>query len=1505
MGLDLQSAQYGAPIPVVFGRNKVAGNVVDYMDFQAIGHQQKQPGKGGGGGSSGTTYTYSCSYLLGLCEGPATVVTVYDGSSTKSLAAAGGIGFTGTLGQAPWAHLSGVHAIGYSGTALAAFQNKDLGSSASLPNYNFEMDGRNQFSGTIKDANPADIVTAICTDTQIGINFNALGDLTQFKNYCTAAGIFFSPVYATQQTATQTLDDLFKYSNCAAFFSEGVLKVVPYGDATITGNGVTFTPNVTAVADLGRDDFITNGPGDPVAVKRISPADAMNIQRIEYKDRANTYHTSTVVASIDQDVVSTGARADQSDSVDMITTAPVARLVVQNLLQRTYYIRNTYEFQLSWRYCYLEPMDVVTLTDANTGLYLGPVRITEISEDEHGLLSVVAEEFPDGVSHGGIYATQANAGATVDTNADPGAIDGPYLFRGPGFLVSNNQPEIWCALTGNNPMWAGCDVYLSHDGTSYTYLATHSRRASYGSLTNALTSAADPDTTSAPNIVLNGPAQLLGGTAADADQFITLAMVDQEIIAYQTATLASGPSYTLGYLRRGGYGSAIAAHAINAPFVRLDENILRIPVDPSQIGQTVYLKFVSFNVFGKGGRTLAGETAYTYVIGTNVELPDVPLTPVSFTATGVADGVSLTWTNPNPAAVGCTSIEYATASGGPWTVLAQEGPTATSFSHHFTNGATYFYRARSRGPLVAAGFSAYTAAVSNTGTNVNSISSTATAANATANTANTLATQVPVINGGFDATPYGTGWTMDSQWAVKSDGLGPGVGLGYAQFTPNGSPGAIYNSGRVGVVVGQTYKAQVLVKASSANGVCYVRVRWLDATGVQIAYKNGNNVTGSVTTGSYVVDQAPAGAYYAATMIEVDSCTTGSYQVDNVVATLQPSTIDEVPDGPVNARTLATRVNAGNPLIDFSAAYHLNKNADNIGDGTTYGRFKMASMTGNDFDFSKGGVNKTVDYIGDGTNYGRPLNSRLNANRPLIDFADTFQLNKNVDNLADGASYGRPLLSRLNGGNPLIDFSAAYHLNKNLSNIGDGGGRFAAIQANADNTASNTSLNTSNVGSYAASVVAAGMTPGANLVLNPDFLLGTTGWTIDTNWSIYANLSGSPAILFNPTSTAQTRVNYSNKIVIAAGVALSVGLDIYLNQTLTSGDISADIQYYTSADAANGNSSRVVILTATNGAFVRYTLNNQTAPAGTAYCKVRVFVEAATSTSAAVFVRRVKLEVGAVATPFNDDATQLGNNLTVAGSGQVMGNQLNAPNSLTLNYGAARTTTAVTASSTGAVSINAFSVNMGGTTVSYSAVSNAITGLAQSVTYQIYCHDLGGTGGTKTWLAVAGTANALLTLGDDVVLAGQVTIPTSGTSGGGGGGYCVCDNMMIDDDTLAGEAPIGYLFDCLDIPTQGMRKFRRRLQAVEYTTVPCVRITTDAGAILECSTTTPFDVLDGRTVYAPDMLGEQVVTDKGIENVARVKDIGERRVCHIHLGGVSYAAGADPAHRIYSHNLKP
>lgn len=259
--------------------------------------------------------------------------------------------------------------------------------------------------------------------------------------------------------------------------------------------------------------------------------------------------------------------------------------------------------------------------------------------------------------------------------------------------------------------------------------------------------------------------------------------------------------------------------------------------------------------------------------------------------------------------------------------------------------------------------------------------------------------------------------------------------------------------------------------------------------------------------------------------------------------------------------------------------------------------------------------------------------------------------------------------------------------------------------------------------------------------------------------------------------------------------------------------------------------------------------------------------------------------------------------LGIAGSGAKVGNQFNNPNSLTLNYGAVRSTTALTATSAGAVSVSAFDYYAGSASVHYNAVSNAVTGLSQGSTYFIYCRDAVPTGGTKTWLATT-NVNALLQTYDDIVVAGQVTIPTSGSSGGGGGGLCVCDDMLVAEGRHAGAAEEGDLFDCMDLPRRGLEKFQRALHSVERSAVECVRLTTEHGAIWEGSASTPFDLVEGGVEWAPRMKGRQVVTDFGIEAVVRVEHIGVRPVSHIHLGGCSYAAGRDARHRVYSHNLQ-
>ncbi len=866
MGIQFNSSQYGPPVPVVYGTTKVGGSCVWYGDFKSTAQKSQSSGKGGGG-STTTGYTYSASFQLALCEGPIQGIgTVFSGTSTVSLGSVGAVVSTGTAGQSPWSHLSGGFALGYTQTALISVANLNLGSSASLPDWNPEVQGLCIFGNGIQDANPAAIVTDICTNGNHGINFPWVGDLTQYSNYCVANGLFLSPCYDQQQSAQQTLEDLFTYTNTAVWFSEGLLKAQPYGDLAVSGNGVIYTPDVTPLFDLGSGDFIVD-PGDaPITVTRKSTANCQNMVQVQFNDRSNTYHTGMAVATIDQDVIANGARFLDTEDVDMCTSAAVARFIAQNMVQQAFYVRNTYEFKLGWRYCMLEPMDIVTLTDASTGLNEFPVRITEVAEDENGILSITAEEYPEGIGHSAIYNTQPNEGSSIDPNTDPGPVNPPYLFRGPGYLAQNTNPEIWIAVNGANPLWGAADIYLSTDGDSYTWVGTTAQPARYGALATTLPAGtSDPDTTHAPQVTLYTPGVLLGGSQADADNLVTLVMIDSELGSYQTATLTGTEQYQISYLRRGAYGSANVAHSAGAPFVRLDDGIFRMPVDASMIGETVYLKFVSINVFGRTPRTLAEETEYTYVVGTNNELPDVPDVPHNFATQGVADGIAITWTNDNPAAVGCTSIERATVSTGPFSVIAQVGPTSTGYTDQFTNGATYFYRARARGPLVSSGWSGYTDVLSSTGTDVDAISNAANQALATANTSQPAG----IINPNFIQGLFG--WTLPTSdptsWYAETGTNGPNAGTTtYVVHVNDATTSYLINVARSPVYPGQTITATAQVRGlGNPTAQVGLILTWYDINGNELSWSGGAGTGGggvNINTTLVTVGTAPENAAY-------------------------------------------------------------------------------------------------------------------------------------------------------------------------------------------------------------------------------------------------------------------------------------------------------------------------------------------------------------------------------------------------------------------------------------------------------------------------------------------------------------------------------------------------------------------------------------------------------------------------------------------------------------------
>lgn len=110
-------------------------------------------------------------------------------------------------------------------------------------------------------------------------------------------------------------------------------------------------------------------------------------------------------------------------------------------------------------------------------------------------------------------------------------------------------------------------------------------------------------------LVASSPAQgqytvdvgVYGFNSADAEAAVT--------IAYSFA----GPGYGLTGLVRGSGGTAAAAHATGSQFARLDSAIFKYALPQSYVGQTLYLKLVSFNAWGNGLEDISTVTPVTYV----------------------------------------------------------------------------------------------------------------------------------------------------------------------------------------------------------------------------------------------------------------------------------------------------------------------------------------------------------------------------------------------------------------------------------------------------------------------------------------------------------------------------------------------------------------------------------------------------------------------------------------------------------------------------------------------------------------------------------------------------------------------------------------------------------------------------------------------------------------------------------------------------------------------------
>jgi len=674
-GLQLQTATNSLPIPLVWGMNKLAVNIFFYDNFRAVPvfTPQASAGKGsifGGGGGvtwSLSGWTYSADLMMALCEGPIVGVNqIWQSQSTYGtqfattggVVSGGGSGlsslgltlFNGAAGQAPWGYLAATYptqSLAYPGTAYVCAANFGLGASASIGTLNLEVQGPLFGTGANGlDADPAHVIADFLLNPQYGVGFPGANlDATtiygasggaSLQNYCRAMGLCFSPTLNQTETASSVLTRWLQLLNVAAVWSGDRLRFIPYGDEGVTGNGATFVPSTTPAYALSDADLVYTPGDDPIKVSRVDPFTLPNLQWIEALNRTGIStgpsgpsnilepqglpeYQATPVSARDQAMIEQfGLRVGSTITAHEICDLNVASVVAQTILQRGLYVRASFKFSLSWEFCLLDPMDIVSLTDANLGLSNYPVRIVSIEEDDSGKLSVTAEEMPQGVATPASNPMGSTGGGSINAAAVADPVNTPLIFEPPPGLTGNTA-EIWLGASGgasgvNDPNWGGALVWASLDNLAFQKIVTITAPLRQGFLTAPLPFATGYDTADTLSVDLTESAgALTTATQAAAQAGQTLCLVDGELLGFSSATLTATYKYNLAGLPRGMYGATAAAHSTGAPFARLDGAVAQYALPSNFIGQTIYLKFQSFNVFGGGVEDLSNCAVYTYV----------------------------------------------------------------------------------------------------------------------------------------------------------------------------------------------------------------------------------------------------------------------------------------------------------------------------------------------------------------------------------------------------------------------------------------------------------------------------------------------------------------------------------------------------------------------------------------------------------------------------------------------------------------------------------------------------------------------------------------------------------------------------------------------------------------------------------------------------------------------------------------------------------------------------
>lgn len=328
------------------------------------------------------------------------------------------------------------------------------------------------------------------------------------------------------------------------------------------------------VAEIDQSELILTDTSLAIAVTKAQEGELPRKITIGYLDRATDYQSA--VRGSQREAVTT--RKVEKTNLPIAMGDEKAQSVADITLYSRWAESTDVEFSTGHKYSYVEPADRVALVYGATRFLL---RVLSRKTGKKGIRFKACTEDPS------IYDERAvDRNEYLSTTVElPGATIAHFLDL-PALLPAHDDDGFYLAGAGDSGGWTGADVYRSQDtGATWQDTATIVAAGTIGTTATALAACPTPQVWDEINTV---DVQLIfGALATESDLAVyngaNVAIIDNEVVQFRTATLLGVNQYRLSGLLRGRFGTeaeAGATHVSGSRFVLFDASMLRLYTTP-------------------------------------------------------------------------------------------------------------------------------------------------------------------------------------------------------------------------------------------------------------------------------------------------------------------------------------------------------------------------------------------------------------------------------------------------------------------------------------------------------------------------------------------------------------------------------------------------------------------------------------------------------------------------------------------------------------------------------------------------------------------------------------------------------------------------------------------------------------------------------------------------------------------------------------------------------------